>query len=146
MSKNDFMYEFEGESKTPSKLIEQLKGLNDACREHYHELEKQGFGNVEFGTELMLITSELGEALEADRLGKHAPYVATKILMTKDFNNEEVRSSFDKYVKDTVEDEIADAFLRLMGLVGKMDIDIESHIISKSEYNKMRPYKHSKKY
>ena len=54
--------------------------------------------------------------------------------------------AFERCIKDTFEDEIADAFLRLMDLCGAMNIDIEKHIRMKAEYNKLRPTKHGKAY
>jgi NTP pyrophosphatase (non-canonical NTP hydrolase) len=69
----------------------------------------------------------------------------------KDINsqNKEVAAfaaAFRSGIKDSFEDEIADAFLRLMDICGMLDIDIEKHIIMKSEYNKLRPAKHGKEY
>jgi NTP pyrophosphatase (non-canonical NTP hydrolase) len=68
---------------------------------------------------LMLITSELAEALEHVRNGK-------------DYNSFEVS------------EEIADAFIRLADLCGGFRIDIEKSIELKMAYNRQRPFKHGK--
>ena len=59
---------------------------------------------------------------------------------------EEFKKNFEKHIKDTFEDEIADAFMRLMDLCGEYGIDIERHIMMKAMYNEMRPPKHGKAY
>lgn len=50
------------------------------------------------------------------------------------------------FVKDTLEDELADALIRLLDLTAHLGIDIERHIELKMQYNALRPYKHGKKY
>lgn len=85
---------------------------------------------------LMLIVSELSEALEADRAGKYCT-AAPGLMTTKDF---------EIHVKDTVQDEIADAVIRIADLCGYLDINIEAHIDMKMRYNETRPKKHGKKY
>ena len=67
---------------------------------------------------LMLINSELCEALEEDRNGN-----------TGKFN-----------------EEIADVYIRLGDLCGHLGIDIEKEIIKKMKFNKSRPHKHNKRY
>jgi NTP pyrophosphatase (non-canonical NTP hydrolase) len=72
---------------------------------------------------LMLITSELGEALEADRKNK-----------------------FGLEKKDTFEDEIADVFIRLGDMCGGLKTDIEKQIKWKMGYNSKRERLHGKKF
>ena len=93
---------------------------------------------------LMLIVSEIGEACEALRNNK---FTNTKPLLSNplnDFEHPQWLFNFEGFVKDTFEDEIADAFIRLADLCGYMKIDIEKHIIAKMEYNKTRSRKHGK--
>lgn len=92
----------------------------------------------ELGTLLMLIVSELSEALEADRTDKHV-----NIQTISEYCNPAV---FKEKIKDTFEDEIADTLIRLLDLVGYMGIDIDAHIQAKLNYNKTRGYKHGKSY
>ena len=103
---------------------------------------EKGFyeGEINIGEKLMLIVSEIGEAMEAHRKGKFADDHRTVI----EDNN--FLKSFEEYIKDTFEDEIADTFIRLLDLCAYMKIDIEKHIQLKNEYNILREYKHGKKY
>lgn len=80
---------------------------------------------------IALAISELSESIEALRKNREC---------------KEKRSStlFEKTVKDTFEDEIADAMIRLFDLCGMYNIDINWHIKEKLKYNTSRPYKHGK--
>lgn len=75
------------------------------------------------GEMLMLCVTELGEALEAHRTGRHG---------------------IER--KDTFEDEIADTIIRLLDLCGGLNIDIEKQITWKLNFNEQRPKLHNKKY
>lgn len=68
------------------------------------------------GEALMLIVTELAEAMEAHRIQDEANF----------------------------REEIADSFIRLLDLCGGLGIDIEEEIYKKSLRNKQRPYKHGK--
>jgi NTP pyrophosphatase (non-canonical NTP hydrolase) len=119
-------------------------------------------GNVDKGfydappnnaTALMLIVSELSEALEADRTGKHADinyFIDRKNEIEnskgKELDNEEYARLFKATIKDTYEDEIADAVIRLLDHCGYRGIDIQTHIAAKLAYNQSRPHKHDKSY
>ena len=137
--------------------------LNHFCKQHHANVLAKGFTEKGFtekqpiGVKLMLIVSELSEALEADRRNKHADFdrfekvydCGMEDLKGFDSPNKEAAAfegAFRCSIKDTFEDEIADAFLRLMDLCGEYNIDIEMHINMKSEYNKLRPAKHGKEY
>ena len=109
------------------------------------------------GEMLMLITSELGEAMEAHRKGKFANWEHFEKIKSKsesDFNhlyhNENFESrqkvAFEHAIKDSFEDEIADAVIRLFDLVGGLNIDLEKHINEKLKYNKTRDKFHGKNY
>lgn len=103
------------------------------------------------GEVLMLCVSELSEALEAHRKGKHA---------IKSFNLDQheewdltnpndaayYAQEFQVAIKDSFEDEIADTVIRLFDLCEGFGIDLEYHIRMKLNYNKTRPFKHGKAY
>ena len=113
-------------------------------------LEK-GFDSKDFARDLMLIVSELSEALEADRRGKDAnklPAHPEKLLLDNigRIEDEKWKQYFELYIKDTIQDEIADALLRIMDLCGRYKIDIDTHVAIKSYYNSLREHKHGKKY
>ena len=101
---------------------------------------------------LALIMSEAGEAVEANRKGRFAKLSefeehVNELGRIKSEGDEYVfKSGFIHFIKDTLEDEIADTIIRLLDLSGYMKIDIQRHIDLKLKYNKLRAYKHGKKY
>ncbi len=98
---------------------------------------------ISIGTHLMLITSELAEALEADRHSLRANKFSfiEELSATGDF-----KSAFKNNIKDSYEDEIADAIIRLLDHCGYRGIDIDWHINQKLKYNSTRAKRHGKKY
>lgn len=113
--------------------------LNELAERIHKDNVERGFYDEkrEMGTLLMLIVSEVAEALEADRKDKHV-----NIHDIPEYCNP---TNFKEHVKDTFEDEIADTFIRLFDLVGYLGIDIEAHIEAKLNFNKTRGYKHGNK-
>lgn len=91
-----------------------------------------GFHNKELNIEhfLCLVISELMEAVEADRKGKRAEVESYKLLSqvsiertgNPNYFNE---VSFCHHIKDTIEDELADAVIRLLDLAGMRNISLE---------------------
>jgi NTP pyrophosphatase (non-canonical NTP hydrolase) len=131
-----------------------MNNLNELSKQLHERSKEKGFWDEpsEVGTHLMLIVSELSEALEADRKSKHAELETFELTQFINKENHTIKTdefdalSFQNLIKDTFEDEIADAFIRLFDLVGAYNIDIEKHIELKMQYNKTRPYKHEKAY
>lgn len=117
-----------------------LTGLNELCNINYLHNVKMGFyeKDVNIGEKLMLIVSELGEAMEAHRKN----VMCDKSIKLDTLTNEE----FQAKVKDTFQDEIADAAIRILDLCGCLDLDLEGHMLAKMKYNRSRPYKHGKQY
>lgn len=122
-----------------------------------HSMAKEkGFWDTERNQPelLMLIVSELAEALEALRKNHHADKVVVldllhDIEMTKideefNFSNEDFKAVFEKNIKSSFQDEIADVAIRLFDLCGGLNIDLEKHIELKMKYNSLRGYKHGK--
>lgn len=94
---------------------------------------------------LLLIHSEVSEALEADRRGSYIRRVVViELLQIKD--DKDFEEAFKVQAKDTFGDELADIMIRVMDLATHKGIDLESYIQAKMRYNSLRPYKHNKKY
>ena len=87
-----------------------------ACRHGFHDVERS---NSHF---LMLILGEVGEMVEADRKRNRAERMKFEKIMSLDDN-----ASFDAYfklfIKDTLEDELADVCIRIYDLLGTRDIE-----------------------
>lgn len=101
---------------------------------------------------LMLIVAELGEACEALRKNKRQvfseDYYNTNPVEEKDgvFNGGFRFSNISRWEKDTFEDELADAMIRIADLAESEGIDLEWQIEKKLAYNEKRPYKHGKSF
>ena len=94
------------------------KSLNELAEICHAIAVEKGFWDEKrnIGEALMLIVTELAEAMEAYR----------------------------KEDKENFNEELADTFIRLLDLCGGLNIDIEGEISKKSQKNKNRPYKHGK--
>lgn len=101
------------------------KSITSWIKECHHLAREKGFWEKErnVGEALMLIVSELGEAIESHRSGE-----------------------FGLEKKDTFEDELADTAIRLFDLCGGLGIDLEKQIAWKMSFNQSRAQKHGKSY
>lgn len=121
--------------------------LTELAKEIYAGNKERGFWDEErnFGELLMLVVSELGEAIESHRKGWNTvPAQNVEFMLT--LNDAAFNEAFKDSVKDTVEDEIADAIIRLLDLCGGLGINIDAHVKAKLKYNASRPKLHGKKY
>lgn len=121
-----------------------MTNLNEISKQVYEANKLKGFDvkDENLSQTLLLIVSEITEAQDALRSDKHASlelFDRNTILHNVDFE-----TAFKAEIKDTFEDEIADAFIRLMDLVGALEIDIDRHIALKRRFNSLREYKHGK--
>lgn len=100
---------------------------------------------------IMLIVTELSEGVESDRKSRMADWDEYQQIIyelkRENYKSEFVFvNAFEGAIKDTFEDEIADAVIRIFDLCKKMGIDIIKHIKYKMEYNKTRDKLHNKEY
>mgnify|MGYP004564237819 FL=1 len=101
--------------------------FNKLSKEAHANAVKHGFWEMPVGKMhcLMLIITEIGEMVEADRSGRHANYAG--------YNGQRGRS-FDAFIKDTVEDEMADVVIRLCDLAGALNMHFEENDVSIDDY------------
>lgn len=96
--------------------------LNRYAKDCHQRAVAKGFWDEpdSVGHYLMLVVSELSEAVEADRLDKWAKLDPDTIDTLQRIEGAPYAQSFLREVKDTVEDELADAVIRLLDLLGWM--------------------------
>lgn len=104
-----------------------LNDYRDAC----HEIARQkGWyseaGDRNIGEQLMLVVTEVAEAMEDLRVGK----------MEMTLSESGKPEGFPV--------EIADVMIRLFDLAGYLKIDLEEAVRTKMAYNETRPHKHGK--
>lgn len=101
--------------------ILRYRAYKTACEHGFHEEE---LSDKHF---LMLVITELSESVEADRKGRLGDIEYYKLLSKEHIksNPEYLKKlSFNRYVKDSVGDELADAAIRLLDLAGLRDVRI----------------------
>lgn len=107
-----------------------MNNWNELRDRAYQTAKAHGFhkGDESVQHYLCLVVTELSEAVEADRKRKRAniyryqvesvtPQAPDHVEKHKDF-------CFEAFIKDTLEDELADATIRLLDLAGMIDLDL----------------------
>lgn len=118
------------------EIITQKK-LATLADDAYKIAEKHGFynENTEIETELMLIVTEMSEAVQADRHNRHGSIedYESEIQMRRDFH-----TAYKNSLEGTVESEFADIVIRILSLLGWMNsknpIKLKSDSILADEY------------
>ena len=104
-----------------SKTIDALqRAVHQTAVEHGWWDQARPIGEV-----LMLVVTELAEAMEAYRSG--------------DTGSDKI-PGFSK-----VEEELADAIIRILDFAGAHDLNIEGALTAKMKHNEARPYRHGGK-
>jgi NTP pyrophosphatase (non-canonical NTP hydrolase) len=110
-------------------FVQRFNGIQHAI---YVNAEAKGFWKEDHGlhtdaTKIMLVVTELAEAIEALRKDKH--------------------QASEKIPQFTlVEEELADAVIRIMDLAGGRGYRLAEAILEKVQYNQGRPYKHGREF
>ena len=104
---------------------------NKLAEEAHKNAVKHGFWDVRVSNEhcLMLTCTEIAEIIEADRKRKRANVA----MFTKEKYTPQApghveshwRFCFEQFIKDTIEDEFADTFIRLCDLAGELEVDFD---------------------
>ena len=104
------------------KIITQ-KELASLAEDAFKNAEKHGFytESTEIETELMLIITEMAEAVQADRHNRHGS--------TEDYESEiqmgrDIPTAYKNSLEGTVESEFADIAIRILSLLGWMKSNI----------------------
>lgn len=97
--------------------------LNKIIKQAHHMAVKNGFWKKDQCYErlAMLVITDLGKAIDAERHGNHAKLekyndARTNIIFGSE--TEKRKQAFELFIKDTMEDELADACIRLMDMLG----------------------------
>ena len=110
--------------------------LNELRYKAYHCAVAHGWHEENLSDEhfLCLVISELMEAVEADRKGKHADtihfnqemdYCLRELKVFGENYDKAFVDIFEYYIKDSVEDELSDACIRLLDLAGLRGHDLD---------------------
>lgn len=113
-----------------NKHYSDMNNWNELRDRAYQTAKAHGFHKGDESVEhyLCLVVTELSDAVEADRKRKRAniyryqvesvtPQAPDHIEKHKDF-------CFEAFIKDTLEDELADATIRLLDLAGMIELDL----------------------
>lgn len=110
-----------------------LINLDDLKNRIFKCNKEAGFHDKDLGnvTYVMLIITELSEAVNADRKGNYASQKISSTSRYTSFPTSENRfkKEFNAFIKDTVEDELADSVIRILDLCARRNVNI-----SLSEY------------
>ena len=122
--------------------------LNELAKEIHENAVAHGFWDEDrpLSEVLMLLVSELAEALEEARAGDKMN--GRRSCMHYYSGEGYVSSAPTNCCKkpEGIVVEVADALIRILDWCGHEGIDIEGIVREKHEYNKTRPYKHGKKF
>ena len=100
--------------------------LNELRDEAYSIAKANGWHEEEHSDEhwIMLVITEIAEAVQADRKDLHADVEAFK-------KYEEIidfKENFERQIKNTVEDELSDVVIRCLDLAGMRKFDLEEEV------------------
>ena len=124
--------------------------FNDLAKEAYESAKERGFHTEKHtdGHWFMLVVCELAEAVEADRKGRwvedRKEYERLKGICDEDVH----AHLFEIHIKDTVEDEMADAVIRLLDYAGMNGVDIGkrmNEVFDDEEFEDYKGYETLKK-
>ena len=100
--------------------------LNNLRDKAFATATAKGFHDKEYSNEhwLMLVITELSEAVEADRKNSHFDELNDMYYFVRACLLDE-KKAYEDYINGTVEEELADAVIRLLDLAGLRGVDID---------------------
>ena len=107
--------------------------LNELRDEAYAIAKANGWHEQKHSDEhyIMLIITEIAEAVQADRKDKHADVAKFKewqgnsLPLSEETRIRRFKEDFEAYIKNSVEDELADVVIRCLDLAGLRGFDLE---------------------
>lgn len=115
-----------------------MRDLNKLSKEIYRANKAKGFHEEKHSADhmLCLVISELMEAVEADRKGcradmEHYVDILGSPAHKNGISDDDWFHLFQHTIKDSVEDELADAVIRLLDTAGALDVVIDEDFIKK---------------
>lgn len=102
--------------------------FNELRDKAYKSACEHGFHDERYSDEhcKMQIICEVAEMVEAHREGNFADVEAFKKIDT--VNDNDFKDKFNRFIKDTMEDEMADVVIHLLSYSGLKGYEIDSHI------------------
>lgn len=106
--------------------------LNELRDEAYSIAKANGWHEQEHSDEhfIMLIITEIAEAVQADRKDKHADIAKFKewqgnsLPLSEETRIRRFKEDFEAYIKNSVEDELADVVIRCLDLAGLRKVEL----------------------
>ena len=104
--------------------------LNKLAKEAYETAREHGWHDEEHSDEhlLMLILTEIAEAVQADMEGKRADADSFKVRINGNTDDDIFKYAYAYCISSTLEDEIADVVIRCLDLAGLRGIDL-AHVL-----------------
>ena len=102
------------------------KAFENAREKGFHEKQKTDAHC------LMLVACELAEAVEADREGRRSDRRTYNFLL-QEYGEPLAKHLFEMHIKDSVEDELSDAVIRLLDFAGMKGFDIPENYITEEQ-------------
>lgn len=109
--------------------------FDELAEEAFATAKAHGWHDTEQPDEhwLMLIITEIAEAVQADRKDKHADVAKFKeyqtyygtFLPSEEIRTIRFREDFEAYIKNSVEDELSDVVIRCLDLAGLRNIEFD---------------------
>lgn len=111
--------------------------FNELAARAFKRAKEKGFHDVKHteGHYMMLVICEMAEAVEADREGRRADRKTYEFLLAE-YGEALMKHLFEMHIKDSVEDELADAVIRLLDYVGMKGYEIQKGYITDENIEK----------